>query len=138
MTRHSPQPLRLLAIVILIPLGACSSSQRGPYGSLDAPPPGGVLVTVENSHVLDMRVSLLRGGVRMPLGVVATLERRTFAVPSSMVGHSGTVRLLADPIGSPHAIASDHIPAALGDRVTWSLLPNLSLSHHTVRRAMGN
>jgi hypothetical protein len=88
-------------------------------------------------HVLDMRVYLLRGATQMPLGSVGTLEKRTFAVPSSMVGHDGTVRLVADPMGSRQTYVSDYIQAALGDRVTWSLAPNLKLSQYSVRRVMG-
>lgn len=125
-----------LVLTLSLPLGACMSSQLGADRPLDSPTPGGALVTVENRHVLDMRVYLIRGSTPIPLGSVSTLERRTFVVPSSLLGHSGTLRLMADPLGSTATFTSDWIPAAPGDWVEWKLEPNLRLSHFSVRSAM--
>ena len=133
-----PSIRRTLTMMILyLPLGACTSSQLGPERLLDIAPPGGVLITVENQHVQDMRVYLLRGTASISLGSVRTLERRTFVLSSALVGHGGTVRLIADPLGSQQTFTSETIPAALGDHVTWSLAPSLRLSRFFVRRVAG-
>lgn len=124
------------AVFLSLPLGACTSSQLGAHKPLDKPTPGGALITVTNGHVQDMRVYLIRGSTPIPLGSVSTLERRTFAVPTSQLGHTGTVRLMVDPLGSRQTFTSDWIPAVAGDHVEWSLAPNLKLSRVSVRSAM--
>lgn len=138
-----PHPTPRLALAVLLtistlPLGACMSSQLGAARPLDNPPaPGGALVTVENRHVQSMRVYLVRGATPIPLGSVDTLERRTFAVPTSVLGHSGTLRLMADPLGAADTFVSPTIQAAPGDHVEWSLAPSLRLSTFSVRRVAG-
>jgi len=128
----------LLAVMLFssLPLGACTSSQLGAYKPLDSPTPGGALITVENHHVLDMRVYLIRGSTPIPLGSVGTLERRTFVVPSSEFGHNGAVRLMADPLGSTQTFTSELVSAVPGDHVQWTLESNLKLSRLSVRSAM--
>jgi hypothetical protein len=118
-------------------LWACASSQLEAHGPSDAPVPGGALVTVENQHVQDMRIYLVRGSVPIALGSVGTMEQRTFAVPTVVLGHSGTIRLMADPLGSRATFTSDYIPATPGDHVRWTLAPRLGLSHFSVRRVVG-
>lgn len=116
-----------------LPLWACTSGTRGP---LDPPRPGGAVLTVENQHVMDMRVYLVRGYTPIALGSVGTMERRTFALPTSMLGHGGTIRLMADPLGSRGTFTSDFIQASPGDHVRWILAPSLSLSRFSVRHVV--
>lgn len=134
LTRNDILGRCVLVTLMTLPLGACSSSQLGPSGSVDRTTPGGVLVTVDNRHVMDIRVYFVRGPSSMPLGSVRTLERRSFALPTSMTGHSGTVQLLADPIGSIETYVTDPIPAYPGDEVRWTLAPALQHSTYHVRQ----
>lgn len=138
-SRSSGSPVvATLVILLSLPLGACASSQSRAFGSLDDDaPPGGALITVENRHVLDMRVYLVRGSNPLPLGTVGTLERRTFPIPTAMLGHQGFVRLMADPVGSRDTHTSDWIPATPGDHLRWTLEPSLTLSTFSVRRVAG-
>lgn len=137
MTHTKPRPCLSTILVLLatsLPLGACMSSQLGAnVPSSDVATPRGILLTVENQHPQDIRVYLIRGETPIPLGSVRTLERRTFAVSTAILGHSGAVRLIADPLGSTQRHASVPIPAAAGDRVEWRLESNLKLSSFTVR-----
>ncbi len=123
----------LFTLLMLLPASACSSLRP----ALEAAPPDRIRhharVTVQNQHVQDMRVYLVRGTTSVPMGFVATLETRTFRVPASLLGHSGTVRLMADPLGSARTFTSPAIPAGPGDQVLWTLAPNLRLSTFTVR-----
>ena len=125
---------RLLALLVILgfPLGACSSSQSGAYKPLDGQAPGGAVLTVTNGHVQDMRIYLLRGATRIPLGSVSSAEHRTFALPTSMIGHMGEIRLMADPLGDRSTYESGVIPVGPGDRVEWRLAPSLSLSSYWV------
>lgn len=125
----------LLLVLSSLPLGACSSSQLGTTRSSDAIAPGGALLTVDNQHVLSMRVYLIRGAVPIPLGSVDTLERRTFALPTSILGHGGAIRLMVDPLGSRRTFTSGWIQAGPGDHVEWKLAASLELSSFFVRSA---
>ena len=142
-TRRVPSKLRLrLAGVLLVtttalPLGACTPSRAGPSGPFDTPAPGGALITVDNQNAQSMRVYLVRGGTPILLGSVDTLERRTFSVPTSMLGHSGTLRLAVHALGSTSTFLSPLIPAAPGDLVEWRLAHELRLSSFAVRRVGG-
>lgn len=132
-TRTRLLPMLFLSTALL-PLGACMSSRLGAHvPRSDVPTPGGILLTVENQHPQDIRVYLIRGETPIPLGSVRTLERRAFAVSTAILGHGGTVRLMADPLGSTQRYASVPIPAAPGDRVEWRLESNLKLSSFRVR-----
>lgn len=128
---------RLFAVALLsascIPPGACSSSQLGPFGALDTQAPGGLLVTVANQHPSDMRVYLVRGSSEMPLGSLGTLERRTFVLPTAVVGHAGTIRLMADPLGARQVIVSPLIAAGPGDHVEWRIATHPQNSTFSVR-----
>ena len=129
---------RVFVLAALIPLVGCSPIQLRPgNGALGGQSPGGVLVTVENHHAQDVRVYLIRGTTLIRLGTLGTLERRTFAVPTSMTGGFGTLRLAADPLGSGAIHGSPEIAAAAGDHVEWRLEANLGMSRHVVRHAKG-
>jgi hypothetical protein len=91
---------------------------------------------VENQHLQEMRVYLIRGSTPIALGSVGTMERRTFTLPTALLGHGGVLRLMADPLGSRATFTSDWIPAAPGDHVRWTLAPSLKLSTHSVRRVI--
>lgn len=133
------QAVRFAGVAALtLSLWACTSSSQlwaGRPG--DAPAPRGALLTVENQHVQDMRVYLIRGSTPIALGSVGTMERRTFALPTAVLGNSGSIRLMADPLGSRGTFTSDYIPAIAGDHVRWTLAPSLALSRFTVRHVVG-
>ena len=129
---------RVVVLAASLPLVGCSAIQLRPgTGALDGQPPGGVLVSVENHHVLDVRIYVVRGTTLIPLGTVGTLERRTFALPSGLAGGFGTLRLAADPVGSAEMHGSPEIAADVGDHVEWRLEANLRMSRFDVRRAAG-
>ena len=130
--RH--EAVSMLIALMSFPLSACTSSHLGAVRPGGQAAPAGALITVENHNTSAMRVYLLRGTTRVPLGSVDTLERRTFAVPTSVLGHSGMVRLLADPLGSRETFGTEDIAAGPGDLLTWKLAPFLSYSSFTVRR----
>lgn len=123
----------LLVATASLPLGGCSSSKLREGGFRDTVTPGGALVTVDNQHVLTMRVYLVRGTLPIPLGSVDTLERRTFVLPTSILGHGGALRLMADPLGSRATFTSEWIQAGPGDHVEWKLASSLGLSTFSVR-----
>ena len=137
LARASHHPQFRAAFILLtmgLPLGACSSSRLGVHSPLDvSSAPRGALVTVTNQNPQDVRVYVVRGGSRIPLGSLGTGERRSFPVPSSVLGASGGFRLQADPLGGSDAFTSDWIPATTGDHVEWTVAHRLKFSHFSVR-----
>lgn len=126
--------LALTLILLILPLGACTSSRPGAEAPVDvASAPRGALVTVTNGHVQDVRVYVVRDGLQYALGSLTTGQRRSFGVPSSILGHGGRIRLRVDLLGDARTFTSTWIPATTGDHVEWSVGPRLSLSHFTVR-----
>ena len=128
------QRLRLLTLFLAIPLGACTSSRRRVLGPSDATAGSrGIVLHVRNNHALDMRVYLVREGLRVLLGSVGSLGERRFRVPIEYVGLQGQFQLEADPLGSVPGYRSELISTAPGDRVDWTVGHRLWLSTHVVR-----
>lgn len=129
------RPLALVAAAILIfPLGACHSSQLGVHAPSDAAAsPRGVSLTVTNDNYDDVRVYAVVGATLYPLGSVGSTSTRTFRIPTPIMGISGAVRLVADPLGLAEPFTSDWVVAAPGERIEWRLAANLKLSSFWVR-----
>ena len=88
---------------------------------------------MSNGHVQDVRVYLIRDGLRYPLGSLTTGQRRSFGVPTAVLGHGGRFRLRVDLLGDARTFTSTWIDAMPGDHVEWFVGPRLQLSHHRVQ-----
>lgn len=131
MTVHRVDPGRAMAALLMIgllPLGACTSSQLGAPAPDAIALPRGALLTVESQHVMDVRVFLVRPGLRVRLGTVGTLERRTFSVPRVLLGSQYGFWIDLVPLGSTEGYRTEFVPAAAGDRVTLRIAHRLPLS----------
>jgi len=121
-------------VIALIPLGACTSSQRGASASLDKEaPPRGVLLTVDNRNTADARVYLVRPGLRLRLGMLEAHARRTFSLPASYLGFDG-FELQTELIASRERHHSRRVAAVPGDRVELTIGHRLTLSRVVVHR----
>ena len=130
--------LGALCAILVLPLGACTSSQRGASASLDVPRASrGILLSLENRHATDVRVFLVRGPLRVRIAYLTTMERRGVELSPELVGTGNVIRLEVVPLGSRVGYLSDWIQAARGDHVTWTIEHRLSLSHHAVHSSPG-
>jgi hypothetical protein len=128
-------PNRLLLILIMLPLGACTSSQLGVPTSLDkSAPPRGILLTVENRNAADARIYLVRAGIRLRLGTVGSHERRTLSLPTAYLGIPGGAVLETELMASRERHAMQPIAAVSGDRVAWTIGHRLPYSVVSVSR----
>jgi len=80
----------LVSIVALVAL-ACAGSNRGP-GTASLPAHGAV-IEVRNDEFDDLVVYLIRGGTRIPLGVVSGNSRRAFGLQNAQLGIGAGVAL---------------------------------------------
>lgn len=88
------------------------------------PEPLEVVVVVENRNWQDVTVYALRGGARVRLGTVTSMQTARFVLSTEMT-RSTQFRLMADPVGSSQTFTSDPVRVEPGDQVQWRLANDL-------------
>ena len=83
---------------------------------------------VENQGWSDVVIYLVRGTAVDRLGMVGSLNTKTFVFPYSKLGIGNDVRLRADPIGGPTTFTSENLLVQPGQWVKWTLESDLSRS----------
>ncbi|MBC7790943.1 MAG: hypothetical protein H7Z74_13435 [Anaerolineae bacterium] len=77
---------------------------------------------VENRSFLDVTVYLLQQGNRQRLGMASGASTTTVMIRKQfLIGYSGELRFIADPVGSPNTIVSDAISIRPGEHIHWTL-----------------
>ena len=79
------------------------------------------VIRVVNQNRADMEVYLTRDGTRTLLGLVTAGSTDTFPVPPDMIGATGDLRLIADPVGSTLDIPSERFQVDPGRVVEWTI-----------------
>ncbi|MCA9735993.1 MAG: hypothetical protein KC645_00020 [Gemmatimonadetes bacterium] len=126
-------PIRTLALLTVLVLGgACNRSTRDNPFSGSARPDGTFAVVVANQNWADMTIYVSTASARMRLGMVGTLQQRSFEVAWGSVGQ-GAVVLIAQPLGGTRDYRSPGVPVEPGATLRWTLENELSMSHLEVR-----
>jgi hypothetical protein len=107
-------------LVILLATGvACAGRSAGP-----APDPSeSARVQVQNQSFSDMVVYAVSGGQRIRLGLATGNSTKEFPVPQHLVRAGGTIRFLADPVGSNRTPVSEEMAVQPGDVVSLTIPP---------------
>ncbi len=123
----------VVVMAFLLPLGACGPlNTRSPV--LDASRVlGGVDLTLENRHVMDMRVYFVRPGVKVRIATLSTAERKTVQIPYALLGTGGGFQLYVEAIASRVGHMSEWMPAVAGNTATYTIGHRLYLSNGRVR-----
>lgn len=113
-------------------LTACAGGKSAQNGPL---PPDGKTSSVEvrNNNWADMTVYLERNGTKQRLGTVTSMAKRRFKIPGSFLTNSGSVRLMADPIGSAERHVSSPVQVWPGQTVAFTIENHLAISSVLVR-----
>ena len=135
---HTTRMRRIARVLFLSlaagPVGcATTSAHTGTLDDESVGASGATYVTVDNRNTQDVRVYVVRGESRILVGPVGSLEQRTFALPGSLVGDSGFLRLEVVTLASRQAFATELIPVGRGKEVQWQVESNLALSTILVR-----
>jgi hypothetical protein len=122
---------RVFALALLtVGVVACGKSSEpgevAPATEVDRSTP--VPLSINNSHWLDVTIFVFHDGEMSRVGDVTAATSGTFTLPVWMLGHSRTIRLLADPIGSDQWIRSETIYVQPGQSVEWRLESQLQRS----------
>ncbi|HEU5170198.1 MAG TPA: hypothetical protein VFU46_06655 [Gemmatimonadales bacterium] len=89
---------------------------------------GGVSLVLNNRYWLDVVVKIEHDGETSRIGQVAAASSRHFVLPAWMLGASGYVRFVADPVGSPERGSTDWVNVWGGQTVEWTLESQLERS----------
>jgi len=87
-----------------------------------------VALEVENHGWSDIVIYLVRGTALDRLGMVGSLNTKTFVFPFRKLGIGTDVRLRADPIGGPRAFTSENLHVQPGQWIKWTLESDLTRS----------
>ncbi|HSU15311.1 hypothetical protein [Longimicrobium sp.] len=115
-----PRALRTtLALVLLLAPAACG---RGGNASANPRPrPPRTFVTVTNRDFRAYTVYVTNNLQRQRLGTVQPVSSATLLIPVSFVQTAGTVRFIADPIGSDAVATTFNINVSPGETVQLSI-----------------
>lgn len=121
-----------VAILLAASLAGCASAGDGARTSSSVVER--TRVRVANHNWSDMNVYIDRDGMRTRLGTVTTASSRTFTLPRGVMSVSGTLRLVADPIGGSAVFVTSPLLVSPGQLVEFTIENRVSLSSYTVWR----
>ena len=113
-----------------------SCVQHGSFERAPLPAPSDqVSVQVSNYNMSDVVVYIAGSSGTEPrrLGMVTTAATSTFEIPSSYLSPSGSVQLIANPIGVVGPYVSEAVSIWPGERLTFTVENLIALSTVTVR-----
>ena len=87
-----------------------------------------VALEVENHGWSDIVIYLVRGTAVDRLGMVGSLNTKSFVFPYRKLGVGSDVRLRADPIGGPRTFTSENLLVQPGQWIKWTLESDLTRS----------
>jgi hypothetical protein len=122
---HALKLLLLLPALALLLNGCGGKGQKETTRPL---PTGPTSLRVENNNWLDVTIYVVHDGQRSRLGAATAARTTDFAIQPAQLGQLGAIRLIADPVGSPKAIASPTVVVKAGARLVWTLQSDLSRS----------
>ena len=120
--RRGAARLSLAAVVALLALPACASTQPGATNEPQAERQPTTLV-VENQSFLDANIYVVRGGQRIRLGLASGNSRSRFTIPANVIFGVTTLQFIADPVGAPRTPVSNEINVTEGEEVRLTIPP---------------
>jgi|SwirhirootsSR2_FD_contig_41_5060889_length_534_multi_16_in_0_out_0_1 hypothetical protein len=122
--------LMAAALAAVTTLSACAPTTTT-SGLANAKPTGSELV-VENNNWQDMALYVLRAGSRWRVGSVPSFTKARFVLSETLIGGTGEIQLMADPIGSSARFVSEPMIVQPGQQVRFRLENNLAVSSYSV------
>jgi hypothetical protein len=119
--------VRMVGLVALL-LGCAGKSEEQEQDVEPSHSNAEVALEVENHGWSDIVIYLVRGTAVERLGMVGSLNTKTFVFPYRRLGIGNDVRLRADPIGGPRAFTSENLQVQPGQWIKWTLESDLTRS----------
>ncbi len=122
-----------MALAALAASACGRTSASSAANAVLAPVAGGATVVVQNQNFADVDVFVVRDGdIQTRLGMVNGESTAKFTVDQSLFP-TGTLNLIARPIGGLGAARSGPVLVGPGETVTFTIDPDLRASAATVR-----
>ncbi len=118
--------VRGLGLVAL--LVGCAANSQEEQAEAPSQANAEVALEVENHGWSDIVIYLVRGTAVDRLGMVGSLNTKTFVFPYRNLGIGSDVRLRADPIGGPRTFTSENLLVQPGQWIKWTLESDLTRS----------
>lgn len=112
------------ALLLLTACASGGSLKQGPK----APAEPTTRVQVTNNNWADMTVYLENAGMKVRLGTVTSMGKGSFRVPRAFLNSTGTVRLIADPVGSRSVHTTSPVQVWPGQLVDFTIENHLAVS----------
>jgi hypothetical protein len=119
--------VRKLGLVALL-LGCAAKSEDDDQDVEPSRYNAEMALEVENHGWSDIVIYLVRGTAVERLGMVGSLNTKTFVFPYRRLGIGNDVRLRADPIGGPRTFTSENLLVQPGQWIKWTLESDLTRS----------
>jgi hypothetical protein len=127
MRGSSAAAVRMLGLVALL-LGCAGKSEDEDQEVEPSRDNTEVALEVENHGWSDIVIYLVRGTAVDRLGMVGSLNTKTFVFPYRKLGIGTDVRLRADPIGAERTFTSENLLVQPGQWIKWTLESDLTRS----------
>jgi hypothetical protein len=124
--------MRTGSLIVAVGLSsfAAGCTARGTIKNPEAPlPPEPVMLEVLNHTWLDMAIYVVNGSQRFRVMTVVATNAASVVLPRHLLGHSGEIRLQADPVGDGRRFTSERVLAYPGSTITWTLETDLLKSN---------
>lgn len=117
-------------VALALSLGACARSRR----TVERPPPPPVQLEIDNRALGQMRIFILHDGQSTRVGEVAGGGSQLFILPVRLLGVTGEIRLVAEPIAAFSRYVSETLIIHPGQRVVLTVQNKLDASSVAVRQ----
>ncbi len=116
--------MRWRGVVFGVGLAAVAAGCGARSGAEPAVPAEVVtILEVENDAFESMRISVWKGAERVRLGIAQGLSTTTFVIPRNLIFGVSTLRVEADPIGSPGRTISHQVQVTEGEKLAVRISP---------------
>jgi hypothetical protein len=123
---------QLSALTSFAVLLACSAPRQnmdpGPQPNSD-----GFSLVLTNHHLLDVNIFLQHDGQADRIAMVNSSTSRTVVLPLYMLGQSGSIRLIAEPIGDDTRYTTDLLTVQPGQSVSLNVENPIPRSNYSIQ-----
>ena len=117
-----------LSLVAVCSLSIGCGGHHHPEDEPDVDPQAPTPLTVTNNNWLDAVIYIYHDGETTRVTTVTAASTGNYFLPSWMLGHSRTVRLIAHAVGSNSSISTESIHIQPGQFIEWRLESDLARS----------
>ena len=93
----------------------------------------GFSLILNNHHLLDVNIFLQHDGQADRIATVTASSSQTIALPLRMLGHSKTIRIIAEPIGDETRYTSDLLSIQPGQIIELNVEGTITRSNYSIQ-----